>query len=107
ARSEPVPVSSGAVVFHEGDAGDAFYLVARGAFGVYAPGRDGTGDTRLASLGPGAPFGEMALLTNRPRSATIRAETAGDVLRLERRPLPDLGRRQPRAPLAIPRTLGR
>ena len=106
-RLTPVAFTSGAVVFCAGDAGDAFYLVVRGTVGVYAPDTDGAGERRLAHLGPGAPFGEMALLTNSPRSATIRAETDSQVLRLERAHFLDLVRREPGVALAIAATLSR
>ena len=65
----------------QGDPGDAFYLVVKGAFGVYVAASEGD-ESRVNSLGPGAPFGEMALLTGRPRSARVRAETTAEVLRL-------------------------
>jgi di/tricarboxylate transporter len=107
ARLDPVEVPHGGVVVREGDPGDAFYVIARGAFGVYAAGQDGGADVRLTTLEVGAPFGEMALLTNQPRSATIRAETEGEVLRLGRAHFLELVRREPGVALAIAATLSR
>jgi hypothetical protein len=63
-------VEAGATVVQQGDPGDAFYLVVKGAFGVYVAASEGD-ESRVNSVGPGAPFGEMALLTGRPRSASV------------------------------------
>ena len=77
----PVNLAGGAELFHQGEPGDAFYLIARGDIGVYVARDADEGETRVALLGAGDPVGEMALLTNAPRSATIRAETDGELLR--------------------------
>jgi ABC transport system ATP-binding/permease protein len=70
---EPVSLPAGGVVFREGDPGDRFFLVAHGALAVSS---DGGGQSRvLARLGPGDFFGEIALLTSQPRTATVTAET--------------------------------
>ena len=107
AHLQSVPLKAGAVLFHEGDPGDAFYLVSKGAFGVYTAGPEGVEDRRVAVLGAGQSLGEMALLTNDPRVSTIRAETDGEVLRLDRVRFLDLIRREPTVTLAIAGTLSR
>lgn len=66
-------VSAHEVVVAEGDAGDALYLIDLGTFAVESAGR------HVARLGPGEFFGEIALLTRGPRTATVRAETAGQM----------------------------
>lgn len=70
-------------VVTEGEKSDALYLVLGGTFGIYRKGADGSGDHRVAEIGTGQPFGEMALLDGEPRSATVRAETDGVVLAIE------------------------
>jgi hypothetical protein len=55
------------------------YIIATGTATVTRDGR------RLATLGPGAFFGEMALLTHGPRTATVTADTAVKLLRLDER----------------------
>ena len=76
-------VPQGAAVCEQGDRAEALYIVAGGEFGVFA--RDDSGaERRLNSLGPGDHFGEMALLTDDTRSATVRADSDGEVLRLDR-----------------------
>ena len=88
---------AGEVVFDEGEEGQAIYIVASGEVlisrqetadagpraqsGVSEPAavplRRRQGDTgRLAQIGPGTFFGELALLDNSPRSAQARAATA-------------------------------
>lgn len=62
-RSEDV--EAGTVVLREGETSAAFYIIASGRASVERGGK------RLAELSQGSHFGEMALLTNRPRSATI------------------------------------
>jgi Cyclic nucleotide-binding domain len=103
----PVRLASGDEVFRQGEPGDAFYLVARGEFGIYVVGGTDEGENRVAVLGTGDPVGEMALLTNSPRSATIRAETDGELLRLDRARFLSLMRQEPDVALAIAATLSR
>ena len=79
AYMDPVAVAKGEVLLAEGETGDALYIIVRGIFAV----QDSAG-RRLNTIGPGHYVGELALLVDEPRSATIRAETDGEVLRLER-----------------------
>ena len=80
---DSVAVARGAAVCEQGAVADALYIVAAGEFGVFAQDEGGT-ERRINSLGVGDHFGEMALLTDDTRSATVRAETDGEVLRLDR-----------------------
>jgi hypothetical protein len=73
-RLRPVTVPAGATVFEQGDTGDRFYVVEQGAAEVVGDGRV------VARLGPGDGFGEIALLRDVPRTATVRAV---DELRLQ------------------------
>ena len=72
-----VPESTTLIV--EGEAGDRFYLVAAGRFDVARHGR------HLATEGPGGFFGEMALLRDIPRQATVTATEDSTVYAFERR----------------------
>ncbi len=70
----------GAVIVAQGDEGDKFYLIRRGAVDVL---RTTVDETRLvATLGAGAFFGEAALLTGEPRNATVIAREETEVYAL-------------------------
>ena len=77
ARLEPVVVPAGAEVVCQGDPGDCVYLIAEGGFEVETRGQP------VSHLGPGGLFGEMALLRNAPRNATVRAVEESRIYRLE------------------------
>ena len=80
---------AGAHVIREGEPGNAFYFVASGELRVYST--DGLGrHTDLARLGEGAVFGEMALLSAQPRSASVGCLTDVDVLEVGRQSLATL-----------------
>jgi di/tricarboxylate transporter len=80
---DSVSVPQGTAVCEQDARADALYIVGSGAFGVFS--RDASGaERRLNTLGPGDHFGEMALLTDDTRSATVRADNDGEVLRLDR-----------------------
>ncbi len=72
------PVTPGDVVIREGDVGDFFYVIVSGQLRVERGGRV------LAHLGPGEFFGEMALLDDRRRSATVIAETGAELIAVNR-----------------------
>jgi CRP/FNR family transcriptional regulator, cyclic AMP receptor protein len=76
-------------VFHEGDPGDACYIVSRGSCRVIRQHSDGRVIT-LATLGPGAIFGELAMLDGERRSASVEAVESTELLglpALDMRPL--------------------
>lgn len=80
---------AGALVIREGEAGNSFFFVASGSLRVYAT--DGLGrQTDLAQLGEGAVFGEMALLSAQPRSATVACLGEVDLLEVGRQSLASL-----------------
>jgi CRP-like cAMP-binding protein len=65
-----VDLSAGEVLFRQGDEGDALYVIAEGRVGVIDEGPPRVG---VAQLEDGDFFGEIALLTKQPRTATISA----------------------------------
>ena len=75
-----------AFVIREGEPGNSFFFVATGGLRVFAT--DGLGrQTELATLGEGAVFGEMALISAQPRSASVSCITDVDVLEVTRQSL--------------------
>ncbi len=100
-----LPVPNGAEVCRQGEQPDAFYIVARGTFGAYAVSVDGTREKLLRVMRRGEYFGEMGLVMDRPRSATVRAEGDGQVLRLERARFLQLVHDEPGVALRILRTV--
>jgi CRP-like cAMP-binding protein len=78
-------LKTGEILFHAGAPGDALYIVAKGEVLVLQPAKEsGEAEVAIATLGPGAAFGEMALLSGAPRTATIRAETDAELLRIDK-----------------------
>jgi CRP-like cAMP-binding protein len=71
------------VLFHEGDPGDALFIVASGAVKVVVPSEDGE-EAILATLRRGDFLGELALLDGAPRSASAVALESTEVLALPR-----------------------
>lgn len=68
-------------LFHQGDAGDALYVVAGGTMGVIDEGPPRRG---VAKLGEGQFFGEIALLTSLPRNSTLTALTEAQLIAVDR-----------------------
>ena len=73
----------GEIIFRQGDPPDCLYAIGRGEAEVVRedPVR---GETILARLGPGEFFGEMGIIGNAPRMATVRAATDLEVLSIHR-----------------------
>ncbi|GIX41527.1 MAG: hypothetical protein KatS3mg129_1260 [Leptospiraceae bacterium] len=61
----------GEFIFHQGDTGKHFYLIKKGKVGIFKE-LDNGRLQKLSELGPGEIFGEMALVSDAPRSATVQ-----------------------------------
>jgi CRP-like cAMP-binding protein len=68
----------GDMIIEQGDVGDSFYVIGSGQVEV------STGEVLLATQGPGEYFGEIALLMDVPRTATVVAKTPARLFRLDR-----------------------
>ncbi|MBU0934396.1 MAG: cyclic nucleotide-binding domain-containing protein [Spirochaetes bacterium] len=80
---------AGATICLEGSIADSFYIIVSGQVEVFKQTTEGT-PQKLALHGPGSFFGEMALIDNLPRSATIIAKEECLVLSLSRRDFQEL-----------------
>jgi len=80
-RLEPVKAHSGETLVRQGEPGDRFYVVSSGTVEVSANG------AAVRTLGAGDCFGEIALIEDRPRTATVTARTDTELFALEREDL--------------------
>src|SRR6478672_1992012 len=78
-RAEDVVVPAGKVLVSEGETGQQFFVIMSGTAKLTRRGR------KIATLGPGDAFGELALLDKHPRNATVTAETPLEVVVLGQR----------------------
>ena len=74
--------AEGEVIFHEGDPGKGLFVVLDGEVEIVQETKEG--ERRLASLGPSTAFGELALIDDLPRAATVRASAPSRLLILYR-----------------------
>ena len=72
-------VAKGKILVEEGRIGMEFFIIVSGTAAVTREGK------KVATLGPGDHFGELALLDRRPRSASVVSETEMDLLVLSQR----------------------
>jgi CRP-like cAMP-binding protein len=76
---DEVEVAADALLVEEGTTGNDFFLIAVGEAAV------SRGGVEVATVGPGQYFGELALLDEAPRNATVTARTPMTLLKLGRR----------------------
>jgi SulP family sulfate permease len=76
----PVSFRKGEIIFKEGEPGDGVYFILSGYVSVFTGGRA----LRLATFAEGVFFGEMAILEDQPRSATVRSETDTNLLFMDK-----------------------
>jgi CRP-like cAMP-binding protein len=79
AQTERVRVPAGRVLVEQGDTGKEFFAIVAGSARVSRNGR------KVATLGPGDAFGELALLDKGPRNATVVADSDMELLVLGQR----------------------
>lgn len=90
----------GELVFLRGDPGDCMYVVAAGAVAVSLSSVAGR-DVLLAVLGPNQSFGELALVDDGPRVATVTARTRSVLVVVPRRAAAEVMARQPAVVTAL------
>jgi CRP-like cAMP-binding protein len=75
--------SNGEKIIRQGEIGDCMYILQQGTVEIVVERPDG--QTVLGTLEPGAAFGEMALFTKEPRSATVRSKGRSRVLTIDKK----------------------
>ena len=78
-RAEEINVPAGKALITEGETGHEYFVILSGTAKVMRHGR------KIANIGPGDAFGELALLEKAPRNATVVAETDMDLVVLGQR----------------------
>lgn len=89
-RLSTMRAKPGEIILREGEAGDAMYYVAEGEVAVTAQGA-----TNIAHLRSGDFFGEMALVLDEPRNATVTAATSCVLFKLKKTDVVDLASTSP------------
>ena len=80
--SQRLSFKAGHTLFYQGDPGDAAYVVLSGSADVLVD--SGSGENKVATVGPNSIIGEIAILCDVNRTATIRANSNLDVLRIDK-----------------------
>ena len=86
-KMEPVRVNAGEVVIRQGDEGDYFYVIEKGdalVTRIVEASEQSEDAIEMAHLGEGSTFGEAALISDKPRNATVSMQTDGILLRLKK-----------------------
>ena len=101
--SERISFGPGQRFFSQGDAADAAYVILDGKADVVL--ETGEGELKVAELGRNALVGEMGILSDNPRSATVVASEAASALRIDKRVFLDLLTQFPQMSIAVMREL--
>jgi NTE family protein len=104
AELQRVVLPGGDILFREGDPADALYMLVSGALGVSVQGDHGE-QRRIARISPPETIGEMALISNAPRSATVTALRDSVLLKLTRSAFERLAGRWPSVMLYLSKLL--
>lgn len=80
---ELIKLAAGQELFHQGDAGDSMFFVVSGNLEVRLD-VPGGGDRVVSEVGPNSILGEMSLLLEEPRTATVKAVTETELWKLSR-----------------------
>lgn len=87
--------SEGDIVITEGEQGSSLYVIVSGSVKIFTRGKKGE-SVFLAQLGEGEFFGEVSVLTGKPRTATITAAESSELLRLDKDELDQIVGKHPR-----------
>jgi len=103
--SERVSYAAGQILFEQGDAADSAYVILEGAASVLIS--TPSGKLKVADLGKNAIVGEMGIILDAPRSATIIANQDVVALRIKKDVFLDMIREFPQMSIAVMQELAR
>lgn len=98
-EATPVSLRAGETLMKQGDPGDSAYVVLKGGLEIQK--QSGPSVIKIDVRNPGEIIGEMALLSNSPRSATVVAVTDSEALRISQEVFENLLSTSPSAALAV------
>jgi CRP-like cAMP-binding protein len=98
---QTVDYPPGTVIFNAGDKGDSFYVIKKGTVSVFITAPDSDDKVILSNLNEGDYFGEMALLTGEPRSASVETDTEVSLICLEKKGFEQLLEKDPKISISI------
>jgi CRP-like cAMP-binding protein len=104
-RLRVVVLDQGQILFRQGDAANALYVVVEGAVVPIAEGAEGEGRRKLAVIERGNFVGEIGLMTKQPRNATVAALVESTLVAIDRSVLVPLMRDAPSVAQGILRFL--
>jgi signal transduction histidine kinase len=102
AMCEHAHLAPGELLIREGDPGDAMYVIVSGELAVTK--QSGGTEVQLSRVGPGSIQGEMSVIEGRPRSASVRAVSDVEVLKIPREALLEVFSAAPESALSILQT---
>jgi cAMP-dependent protein kinase regulator len=85
----------GTILVTEGEPGDSLFVLTHGTVRAFVRNQSGR-NVQVRQMDEGEFFGEISLLSGKPRTATITASMSCELLELDRRTLDDIARRHPR-----------
>lgn len=85
----------GAIIMTEGETGESLFILTTGVVRAFVRSQEGH-NVEVRQMEEGEFFGEISLLTGKPRTATITAATRCELLELDRTTLDDISQRHPR-----------
>ncbi len=87
----------GEIIFSEGEPGHSLMVLAGGTLRVYVRSKSGTNE-QVRTMTDGAFFGEISLMSGKPRTATITCVTNAELLVLDRSTLLEIAKKYPEIP---------
>lgn len=103
-QAASVHLQAGSTLMREGGPGDALYALVSGRLRVFAEQPDGSQEA-VGEISAGEVVGEMALLSDEPHSATVKAVRDSHLLEIARDDFERLGQREPTVAMAVARLM--